>query len=366
MALKVIIAGGGTGGHIFPGVAIAREFQRRDPQNEIVFVGTAQGLETKIVPREGFKLELIRVAALKSVSMLKRIKSLLLLPGSFFEVWGLLRRIRPNVVIGVGGYSSGPVLLLAALQHFPTMVVEPNALPGFTNRVLSRFIDRAAVTFEVSISYFRGKAVVTGNPVRPEFQNMPKKQRGDRCHILIFGGSQGAHAINIAMIEALSKLTDQRARISITHQTGEKDLEMVRKAYQDAGWNADVRPFIEKIVDEFARADLVLCRSGATTVAELTAAGKAAILVPFPFAADDHQRKNAEALQSAGAARMIVQQELSGERLAQEILALIGAPEKIDAMEAASRKLARTDAAPRAVDLAIDVMNSRAKRSGSR
>lgn len=359
MALKVIIAGGGTGGHIFPGVAIAREFQRRDEKNEVIFVGTEHGLEKKIIPREGFKLELIHVAALKSVSMAKRIKSLLMLPGSFLEVRKILKSFCPDVVIGVGGYSSGPVLLLAALQGLPTMVVEPNALPGFTNRVLARFIDKAAVTFEVSKPYFNGKAVVTGNPVRGEFQNVPKKQRTNQQHILIFGGSQGAHAINMAMIEALPKLAERKSQLTITHQTGEKDLEQVRATYQHHGWSADVRPFIDKIVDEFARADLVLCRSGATTVAELTAAGKASILVPFPQAADDHQRKNAEALQAAGAAKMIIQQELSTDKLAQEIFALIDAPEKIDAMEIASRKLARPDAAPHAVDLALEVMKNK-------
>jgi UDP-N-acetylglucosamine--N-acetylmuramyl-(pentapeptide) pyrophosphoryl-undecaprenol N-acetylglucosamine transferase len=361
VALKVIIAGGGTGGHIFPGVAIAREFQKRDSKNEVVFVGTSYGLETKIIPREGFKLELISVAGLKNVSMAKRMRSLLMLPGSFLQVWSLLRRIRPDVVIGVGGYSSGPVLLLSALQGLPTMVVEPNALPGFTNRVLARFIDRAAVTFEVSKSFFPGKAVVTGNPVRPEFHDMQKKERTEKCKMLIFGGSQGAHAINLAMIDALPHLGSQKDRLSITHQTGENDLEMVKGGYERSGWAADVRPFITNMAEEFARADLVICRAGATTVAELTAAGKAALLIPFPFAADDHQRKNAEALQSAGAGRMIVQKDLSGERLAKEIVELISTPEKIDSMEVESRKLARTDAASRAVDLAVEVMNKKKK-----
>ncbi|MEW6730665.1 MAG: undecaprenyldiphospho-muramoylpentapeptide beta-N-acetylglucosaminyltransferase [Acidobacteriota bacterium] len=365
MALRVIIAGGGTGGHIYPGIAIAREFQRRDSGNEIVFIGTSYGLETKIVPREGFKLELIRVAGLKNVSLAKRVRSLLMLPGSFIEVWGLLRRIRPDIVIGVGGYSSGPVLLLAALQRFPTMVVEPNALPGFTNRVLARFIDRAAVTFEVSKSYFPNKAVVTGNPVRPEFQRVPKKQRGEQCHLLIFGGSQGAHAINLAMIEALPELAAYKEQLTITHQTGEKDFESVRAAYAQTEIAADVRPFLDKMADEFARTDLIICRAGATTVAELTAAGKAAILVPFPFAADDHQRKNAEALQAAGAGRLILQQELTGTRLAQEIIALIKAPEEIAAMEIESRKLARADAAAEAVDLAINVMKEKASKPRS-
>lgn len=361
MTLRVIIAGGGTGGHIFPGVAIAREFLSRDSQTEILFVGTEHGLEKKILPREGFKLEMIHVRALKNVSMIKRIKSLLMLPGSFLEVRKLLKDFQPNIVIGVGGYSSGPVLLLAALQGLPTMVVEPNALPGFTNRILANFVDKAAVTFEVTKPYFKGKAIVTGNPVRKEFQNIPKKERTAQNHILIFGGSQGAHAINMAMIEALASLTEQKSKITITHQTGEKDLEQVRAAYQQHGWSADVRPFIDKIVDEFARADLVLCRSGATTVAELTAAGKASILIPFPLAADDHQRKNAEALEQAGAAKMIIQKDLTPQKLAQEFLTLINEPKKIDLMEVASRKLAHTDAAARAVDLAQETLQKRIK-----
>lgn len=356
MTLKVIIAGGGTGGHIYPGVAIAHEFKQRNPDSEVTFVGTAKGLETKIVPREGFKLELIRVTGLKNVSMVRRLQSLFLLPGSFLEVRRLLARIKPDIVIGVGGYSSGPVLLMAALGGYPTMIVEPNALPGFTNRILARFIDRAAVTFDVSKHFFPGKAVVTGNPVRPEFQQVPKKQRTKQCHMLIFGGSQGAHAVNVAMIEALAKLSDYKTSLSITHQTGEKDLPEVCEGYQKAGWQADVRPFIDKIVDEFTRADFIVCRAGATTVAELTAAGKAAILIPFPFAADDHQRKNAEAIENAGAGRMIVQQELNGERLAKEITALLTDSSKIDEMEMASRKLAIPDAAAKAVELALSVM----------
>jgi UDP-N-acetylglucosamine--N-acetylmuramyl-(pentapeptide) pyrophosphoryl-undecaprenol N-acetylglucosamine transferase len=278
-----------------------------------------------------------------------------MLPKSFWAVRRLLRQLQPDIVIGVGGYSSGPVLLLAALLGLPTMVVEPNALPGFTNRVLARFVDRAAVTFAVAQNYFPGKAVVTGNPVRPEFQNLPPKARTSVAQLLIFGGSQGAHAINIAMSEALPHLSSVKGQLQITHQTGEKDLPAVKAAYAAAGWEADVRPFLDRIVDNFAAADLIICRSGATTVAELTAAGKAAILIPFPLAADDHQRKNAEALQQAGAARLIVQQDLNGERLAREILALLAAPAEINQMETASRQLARSDAAARAVDLALDL-----------
>lgn len=357
--MRVIIAGGGTGGHIYPGVAVAKEFQRRDPSTEVVFVGTVHGLEVKIIPREGFRLEFIEIAGLKNVSFMSRLKTLLMLPGSFLQARSLIRRIEPDIVIGVGGYSSGPVLLVAAWMGLPTLIIEPNALPGFTNRRLARFIDRAAVTFEVTRPYFAGKAVVTGNPVRQEFQQLPKKERTDCFHLLIFGGSQGAHAINVAMVEALSALSSQKARLSITHQTGEKDLEMVKQGYEKMGWEADVRPFLHEMAREFERADVVISRAGATTVAELTAAGKAAILVPFPFAADDHQRKNAEALAEAGAAKMILQQDLTGERLAREIKSLLTEPARIDEMERASRSLARADAAQRTVDLALEVLKEK-------
>lgn len=357
MSLKVIIAGGGTGGHIYPGIAIAREFQRREPGAEILFVGTARGLESRIVPREGFRLELIRVAGLKNVSLARKIGALAMLPGSFLDARRLLKSFNPDIVIGVGGYSSGPVLLVAALMGWPTMVIEPNALPGFTNRVLARFIDAAAVTFGEAVAYFRGKAIVTGNPVRSDFARLPRKERGAKLHVLVFGGSQGAHAINVAVCESLSVLKEHKEKLSFTHQTGENDFQMVSNAYKQAEIEADVRPYIHNMVEEFSRADLLVCRAGATTAAEVAAAGKAAIMIPFPFAADDHQRKNAEAMQRAGAARMILQKDLTGDRLAQEILRLANNTELIDAMEAASRKLARSDSAERAVDLAMRVID---------
>ena len=354
--MRVIIAAGGTGGHIFPGVAIAREFVRRAPDTEILFVGTARGLESKIVPREGFKLELIKVGALKGVSAFQRVKSLGGLPLSFLAARGILKRFRPDVVVGVGGYSSGPILLMAAMARVPTMVVEPNAMPGFTNRVLARWVDAAALTFEDAQKYFGARGRVTGNPIRNDFALLKKKERGERLSVLIFGGSQGAHAINTAMVEALKLLAPEKDRLDITHQTGERDLEMVKRGYSEAGFDtADVRPFIEDMATRFEKADVLVCRSGATTAAEVAAAGKAAIFVPFPFATDDHQRKNAEAFVRAGAGRMILQQELTAARLAEEIKRLIAAPEEIDRMESASRKLGRADSAERAVDLAIEV-----------
>ena len=353
--MRVIIAAGGTGGHIYPGVAIAREFKVRDPGAEILFVGTPRGLESKIVPREGFALEMIQVGALKNVSLIERVKSLAGLPFSFVAALRILRRFKPQVVIGVGGYSSGPTLLMAALMRIPAMVVEPNAIPGFTNRVLARFVDAAALSFEDVGGYFGERGVVTGNPVRGDFANVKKKERGERLHVLIFGGSQGSRAINAAVVRALSLLAPMRDRLAITHQTGESDLDMVKGGYAEAGFEADVRPFINEMARVFERSDVLICRAGATTAAEVAASGKAAIFVPFPFAADNHQRKNAEAFERAGAARMIVQSELTPERLAKELTQLIEHPEEIDRMEDASRRLGRVDSAQRTVDIAMAV-----------
>lgn len=353
----MIISAGGTGGHIYPGVAVAREFLSRDASGEVLFVGTARGLETTIVPREGFRLETLDAAALKNVSAVKRILSLVRLPKGFVEALAILRRFRPDVVIGVGGYASGPILLMASLARYPTMVIEPNAMPGFTNRVLARFVRAAAVTFEESLAWFGKRGVVTGNPVRSDFAGLAKKQRGDSTHLLVFGGSQGSRALNNAMIAALPHLAGAigAGRLTITHQTGPREYDHVREAYSAAGVDADVRPYIERMVDAFAEADLLLCRAGATTVAEVAVAGKAAIFVPFPQASDDHQRKNAEAFVRAGAGRMLLERDLTGERVASEILDLGSDPVAIDRMEEASRALARTDAAARAVDLAMSL-----------
>lgn len=352
--MRVLVAAGGTGGHIYPGIAVAHEVMRRDASSEVRFVGTARGLETRLVPQAGFELSLIESAGLKNVSLAARVRGLLLLPKSFLAAHRLIREFKPDIVVGAGGYVTGSVLLMAALMKVPTLVMESNALPGWTNRVLARFVNRAAVSFEESLRYFRGKGVVTGNPVRREFFDIPRKTREtSRFSLLVFGGSQGARAVNDAMIAALPHLEEQRDTLFITHQTGEADFERVRRGYVDAGWaeRVEVRRYIDDMVAEFAATDLIICRAGATTSAELVAAGKAAIMIPFPFAADDHQRKNAEALEAAGAARMILQQELTGERLAKEISALVQEPEEITVMEESSRKLARGDAASTTVEL---------------
>lgn len=361
--MRVLIAAGGTGGHIYPGIAVAKEVLRRGADSEVRFVGTAHGLETRLVPQAGFELSLIESAGLKNVGIRAQLSGLRVLPKSFLAARRLIREFRPDVVVGAGGYVSGPVLLTAALMRVPTLVMESNALPGWTNRVLARFVDKAAVTFEAALPHFRGKGAVTGNPVRREFFDIRPRER-DATHfaVLVFGGSQGAHAINEAMVAALAHMAAQRDALHITHQTGERDFEQVREGYLKAGWieRADVRRYIDDMVASFAAADLVICRAGATTSAELVAAGKAAIMIPFPQAADDHQRKNAEALQTEGAARMILQRELTGERLAAEIISLVAAPDQITRMEDASRKLARGDAASATVDL----MEGLIKKSG--
>jgi UDP-N-acetylglucosamine--N-acetylmuramyl-(pentapeptide) pyrophosphoryl-undecaprenol N-acetylglucosamine transferase len=364
--MRVLIAAGGTGGHIYPGIAVAKEIMRRDPGANVRFVGTAKGLETRLVPQAGFELSLIESAGLKNVGTAARLKGLAVLPKSFLEARRLIREFKPHIVVGAGGYVSGPVLMTAALMRVPTLVMESNALPGWTNRVLARFVDKAAVSFEAALPHFRGKAVVTGNPVRREFFDMPPKPRdAARFSILVFGGSQGAHAINEAMVAALPHLESYRNVLHITHQTGEADYEKVRQAYLDQGWGerGEVRKYIDDMVREFAASDVIICRAGATTSAELVAAGKAAIMIPFPQAADDHQRKNAEALEAEGAARMVLQQNLTGESLAREIASLVAAPAEITSMEEASRKLARGDAATATVELMDELVRRRKEDS---
>lgn len=351
--MKVLIAAGGTGGHIYPGIAIANEIMQRAADSEVLFVGTARGLEVKIVPDNGYQLSLINSVGLKNVGLVGQIRGLSMLPKSFLEARKIIRQFRPHVVVGAGGYVSGPVLLMAAIMGVPTLVMDSNALPGFTNRKLARFVDRAALTFPEAVPFFGRKGVVTGNPVRKEFFDVPPRRREvGTSHILIFGGSQGSRAINEAMVEALPDLMESSSAFSVTHQTGEADFERVREAYLQNGIeDADVRPFISDIFNAFESADLIVCRAGATTCAEVSAAGKAAIMIPLPTAADDHQRKNAEALERAGAVKMILQANLSGTVLSADILGLIGSPGRITDMEAAARQMARPDAASKTVDL---------------
>ena len=343
---SVLIAGGGTGGHLYPGVAVAREIRRRASDVAVSFVGTAQGIEARVIPREGFELDTIRSAGLKGKSLTSLVRGVLLLPASALDAWRVLSRRRPSVVIGVGGYSSGPVVGLAALRGIPTLLMEQNAAPGLTNRLLSRVVRAAAVTYSESLAYFGDRGFVSGNPVRPEFLEAGRESDASRAgatRVLVFGGSQGAHAINVAMAEAAPLLAG--GGVVVTHQTGERDLEMVRAAYRQAGIEARVEPFLYQMDREMREADVVICRAGATTLAELQAAGRASILIPLPTATDDHQRKNARALVEAGAAQMIDQTSLTGEGLARGILALAGDAGERSRLAEAARRMARPDAA---------------------
>ncbi len=365
--MRVLIAAAGTGGHIYPGIAVAKEIMRRDPSSVVRFVGTARGLENRLVPQAGFELSIIESAGLVNMGLLQRLRGLLVLPKSFLAARRLLKSFAPDVIVGAGGYVSGPVLLMAALMRYPTVLIEPNAVPGFTNRRLARFVDAAAVSFQDTLSYFQGKGVVTGNPVRQEFFDIKAKQRDpQRFSLLLFGGSQGSRAINNAMIAALPRLESYRERMQVTHQTGKSDFEKVRHAYQAASWKeqADVREYIDDMMTRFAENDLIISRAGATTSAELMAAGKPSVMVPLPGQLE--QRRNAEVLRNAGAARMILQEDLNGETLAREIISLIDAPEEIRRMEAAARKLARHDAAETAVDLIEKVSGEGRRRAEKR
>jgi len=358
--LSVLIAGGGTGGHLYPGIAVARELLARAPEAQVTFVGTAAGIESRVVPREGFRLELIRSAGLKGKSIGALARGVGLLPLSALDAALVIGRVRPSVVIGVGGYSSGPVVALAAIRGIPTLLMEQNAVPGVTNRLLARLVRAAAVTYEQSVALFGRKAFVAGNPVRPEFFATQgaydtQRQPPGAARVLVFGGSQGAHAINMAMVEAAARLAATTPRLAITHQTGERDLEMVRDGYRRAGLQARVEPFLFAMDREMKSADLVICRAGATTLAELTAAGRASILIPLPTATDDHQRRNAEALVAAGAARMIRQRELTGERLAAEVVALAGDEVARREMSGHARRLAKPDAARVIVDKVLEL-----------
>ena len=277
-----MIAGGGTGGHLYPGVAVARELLTREPDATISFAGTAHGIEARVVPHEGFALDLIRSRGLKGKSAVERLRGAALLPLGLVDAWRIVTRRRPHVVLGVGGYSSGPVVLVAAMRGVPTMLLEQNAVPGLTNRLLARYVLAAAVTFESTRQFFGAKAFVSGNPVRPEFVE-PSLSRGasngeaGTTRVLVFGGSQGAHAINVAMVEAAAFLAAGGSPLRLTHQTGQRDLEMVRAGYERAALAAQVEPFLYDMGRHLGQADVIVCRAGATTLAEITAAGKAAI-----------------------------------------------------------------------------------------
>ncbi len=351
--LRVLIAGGGTGGHVIPALAIAREL--RDVHGaEVRFVGTARGLETELVPAAGFPLDLIRVGQLKNVTLGTRARTLADLPLGVLRCVALLRAYRPHVVVGVGGYASGPMMLAAIVRGTPTLAFEPNAVPGLANRLVGRRVSAAAVNFAATCAYFRG-AVVTGIPVRQEFFAIePKITAGQR--LFIFGGSQGARVLNEVLSQVAASLLERFPELTILHQTGARHMDDVVAAYANAGIQTDrlqVKPYVERMVDEIAAADVILCRSGASTVAELAAAGRSAVLVPFAAAADDHQRRNAEVMVAAGAARMILEVEFTPERAEAELSALLQDADSRQRMAEAAWRLAHPDAAQRIATMCL-------------
>ncbi len=360
--MRMLVAGGGTGGHVFPGIALAEEVVGRHPGNDVVFVGTARGLEAKVVPQAGFPIELIEVKGLKGMGLLGALLNLFLLPGAFLQSWRILRKWRPDVVVGVGGYASGPVVLMAWLMRIPTAVQEQNAVAGFTNRMLGRFAEAAFTAFPAAGRWFpRRRVHQLGNPIRRQLMEnyMRPSAPHDRPRMLVFGGSQGAHALNMRVIEALPHLADLRDQLRITHQTGARDREQVERGYRACGFEPDVREFITDMSSAYAESDLVVCRAGATTLAELTVCKKPAILVPFPAAADNHQVMNARSLADAGAAVMIEEREITGELLASEIRAILSHPERREQMARAAGMLGSPQAASEITDVCAELVRRR-------
>jgi UDP-N-acetylglucosamine--N-acetylmuramyl-(pentapeptide) pyrophosphoryl-undecaprenol N-acetylglucosamine transferase len=354
--MRIIIAGGGTGGHVIPALAIAQELKKRFDA-EVLFIGTARGIETRLVPQAGFPLELIKVGALNKVSLMTRLKTLFDLPLAIAASSRLLTEFDPEVVIGVGGYASGPAMVAAIRRKLPTLAFEPNVVPGFANRMIARWVSAVAVHFEETCEYF-SRCKVTGVPVRSAFFSIPAKVGGAPT-LLVFGGSQGARAINQAMTtpDSLAGLRAKIPGIHIIHQTGQRDYDRVLAAYEESGISAEVHKFIDDMPGTFWRADLLVCRSGASTVAEIAAAGKPAIFVPFPAAADDHQNVNARALERVGAAVVVEESNLEAAYLVETIAALIGDGVRLQSMSAAARSLAHPKAVEEIVEMVRKLAN---------
>lgn len=361
--MKVIIAGGGTGGHVFPGIAIADEIRRRDPSAEVVFVGTEHGIEATVVPREGYTIRFLRAEGFVGKSLLRKARGVFKAGVALVESYRLLREIRPDVVIGVGGYASVGPVLAAYLRSVPTVIAEQNSVPGLANRLLGGFADAVCITYHESLSLFpRSRTFVTGNPVREGIVSGSREtayrlfglERG-KFTIFVFGGSSGARKINTALCASFSHLSDLRGEIQFLHQTGRTDYNSVREAYRKWDFRGTVAPFVHQMAEAYAVADLVVSRAGATTLAEITAVGRPAILIPYPFAAGHHQEVNAERLAEMGAARIILDYELDGEVLGRHIRDLYSAPGMRAEMQRASRSLGRPDAAEKVVDILMSV-----------
>ncbi len=365
--MKIIIAGGGTGGHIFPALAVARKLKETIANVSITFVGTVRGIESKIIPKEGYDIQFIRSEGLVGKDLVSTVRSVSRVPLSLMDSRRILKEIDPDMVMGVGGYSSGPVVLCARLMGIPTLIHEQNTLPGLTNKLLGKFVDTVAVTYHESMKYFSPeKTYLTGNPVR---EDILKGDRNRGCKnfslnkelftIFIFGGSSGASNINHAVGESLVYLEKFSENIQFLHQTGEKDFDAVKEIYSSKGFKGTVLPFAYEMADAYAVADLIISRAGATTLAELTACGKAAILVPYPHAAGNHQEINARKLWDVGAAQMIFDRELNGKTMADMITYLLEDPEAIGEMERTSQSLGSFEATNKIIDLIIGLLKKK-------
>jgi UDP-N-acetylglucosamine--N-acetylmuramyl-(pentapeptide) pyrophosphoryl-undecaprenol N-acetylglucosamine transferase len=357
--MRIVIAGGGTGGHLFPGIAIAEEFIKRDKQTEVLFIGTQKGIESKFLGSAGYELSTIDIEGIKGRGMKALAKGFYQIPQSMWQSRRILKQFRPQMVIGVGGYASGPAVLAAYFMGIPTAIAEQNAVPGITNRILGKFVDKIFVTYAQTAELFsRSMVLLSGNPVRAAFAGVRslQKTKKDFCQLLIFGGSQGAMAINKSVVEMLPQLQRIKNKVCILHQTGVREVESIRAAYGCYGIQADVTDFIVDMADAYRKADLIICRAGATSLAEITAAGKATVLIPFPWATNDHQTKNAQVMVDAGAAIMINEKNLNGNKLFEVVNCLLGDPKKMHLMEENSAKLGNINAATTIVDACLKLM----------
>ena len=350
---RVVFAGGGTGGHVYMAISIREELQQRG-QTSCLFVGTLQGIEMRILPPLDFPLETIRIGGIQNLSLRKKLTALLQLPTSLWRSFGILRGFRPQVVVGLGGYSAGPVVAAARVSRLPCVLIEPNVVPGLTNRLLARWVQGAAVAFHETLAAFRAKARLTGIPIRQEFHRVALSVgTNSRLRVLVFGGSRGSRPLNQMICAALPELAG--SSLEICHQTGEGDVGWVRDAYAAANLTAEVCGYLEDMPRRFAWADLIVSRAGASTVAEITAAGRASVLIPFPQAADDHQTRNARALADRGASILLPQAELDGPGLARTILDLDADRSRLQQMARLSRSLAIPDSSRKIVDLLEEV-----------
>jgi UDP-N-acetylglucosamine--N-acetylmuramyl-(pentapeptide) pyrophosphoryl-undecaprenol N-acetylglucosamine transferase len=350
-AMKLLIAGGGTGGHVFPALAIAEEWLARGKEREVVLVGTERGIEMKLVPQAGLPLETLRVAGLKGKGGRTLVRNLVMLGPAMLDARRVLRKHKPVAAVGVGGYAAGPMMLATWFGGIPNVIFEPNAEPGLTNKLLARISKRIATGYEISARAWKKKAIATGCPVRPEFFSIVPRRFEKPFRLLVTGGSQGALPINRTFVDAMDQLATRKNDLSIVHQTGERDYNAVRTAYARREINAEVVPFLTNMAERFAWADVIVCRAGAITAAEIAAAGRAAIFIPFGAATDSHQLRNAQEMTSAGAGRLIVENELTAERLTNEIFSLIGQPEQMEKQSSAARSLARPNATRDIVNL---------------